>query len=241
MIPSTIKKSWKLSASLIPHLSLWLSLEGPASWSHHRNTLLCAVKGGHHIGSLDAVQRRAQQSQSGALSLGPVRQERVRRGLAASEQVQLFRFVAQRCTKVPPSTAACLLQEALHLLLFVRRQVDVQTVVELAVSLGTCLKNKLNELKAWWDSRAGWCHDVCFMFRFHFETYIIERHALTHGCILFLPTSVYSCAESNVIPACLRQSVCWCFPDFWLFSYTLVGFCSRTHYSLVSFERGHIV
>ena len=106
--------------------------------SDHGDTLRGAVKNRYHIGPLDAGQCRTQQSQSGAFFLGPVREECVSGGLSAPKQVQLFRLIAQRCAQLPPPPAPSLLQEALHLLLSVGWQVDVQTIVLLAVPLSTC-------------------------------------------------------------------------------------------------------
>lgn len=113
---------------------------------HHRDPLHGAVEGRYHVGPLDAGQRGAEQSQGGALALGPGGQERASRRLAAPKQVQLLGFVAQRGTQLPPTAAAAsLLQEALHLLLPVGGQVDVQPRVLLAVPLGACGKKDTKE------------------------------------------------------------------------------------------------
>lgn len=93
---------------------------------HHRDTLRRAVEGRQHVRSLDAGQCGAEQSQGGALALGPAGQEGASRRLASSKQVQLIGFVAQRGAQLPPAgTAASLLQEALNLLLPVGGQVDI--------------------------------------------------------------------------------------------------------------------
>lgn len=107
---------------------------------HHRDPLRGAVEGGHHVGPLDAGQRGAEQPQGGALTLGPGGQQGAGRSLAAPKQVQLLGLVAQRGAQLPPAAAAAapLLQEALHLLLPVGGQVDVQPGVLLAVPLRAC-------------------------------------------------------------------------------------------------------
>lgn len=118
----------------------------PVSWraggrvggvvSDHRDALRGAVQGRHHVGPLDAGQRGAEQPQGGALALGPAGEEGASRRLAATKQVQLLGLVAQRAAQLPPTAAAAsLLQEALHLLLPVGGQVDVQPGVLLAVPL----------------------------------------------------------------------------------------------------------
>lgn len=106
--------------------------------SDDRGPLRGEVQHRSHVWSLNTGQRREQQPQSGAVPLGPVREERAGRSLASPEQVQLFGLVAQRPAQVPPPPAAPLLQEALHLLLSLGGQVDVQTVVVLAVSFSAC-------------------------------------------------------------------------------------------------------
>ena len=106
--------------------------------SHHGNALRGAVQGRHHVGPLHASQYGAQRSQSGALLLGPVREEGVGGGLAAPKQIQLFGLVAQCCAHLPPSPASSLLQEVCHLLLLVGGEIDVQPVVLLAVPISAC-------------------------------------------------------------------------------------------------------
>lgn len=70
-------------------------------------------------------------------------------GLSVPKQVQLFGFIAQRYTQLPPCLAPSVLQEALHLFLSVGGQVDVQAIVLLAVPLGTCgtKRDRLNICK----------------------------------------------------------------------------------------------
>lgn len=123
--------------SRVLRLSLLVSRACFQGLSDHRDTLRGAVQSCHHVGPLDASQRRTQQSQCGAFFLGPVREERVSGGLSTPKQVQLFGLVAQRCAQLPPPPAPSFLQEALHLFLSVGGQVDVQAVVLPAVPLGT--------------------------------------------------------------------------------------------------------
>lgn len=123
-----------------PSLESLSVIRGAKKLSHHRNTLRGGVKSRFHVGPLNAGQRRAQQSQSGAFFLGPVREESVSGGLPMPKQVQLFGLIAQSCAQVPPPPAASVLQEALHLFLSVWGKVDVQAIVLLAVSLGACKK-----------------------------------------------------------------------------------------------------
>lgn len=110
--------------------------------SDDRGPLRGEVQRRGHVGSLYTGQRREQQPQSGAVSLGPVGEERAGRSLASSEQIQLFGLVAQRPAQVAPAPAAPLLQETLHLLLSLGGQVDVQPVVMLAVSFSACENTK---------------------------------------------------------------------------------------------------
>lgn len=124
----------------VPHLSLFGVAWESRELSDHRNTLRGAVQSSHHVGPLDASQRGAQQPQSGAVLQSPVREEGVSGGLATPKQVQLFGLVAQRRAQLPPAPALSLLQEPFHLLLPVGGQVDVQTIVLLAVPLSTCVK-----------------------------------------------------------------------------------------------------
>lgn len=117
--------------------------------SDHRDPLRGAVEGCDHVRPLNASQCWAEQSQSGAFFLGPVGKEGVRRCLATPKQVQLFGLVAQRGAHLPPPMTTSLLQEALHLFLSVRREVDVQAVVLLAVPPGTCGNWFNNKLTFW--------------------------------------------------------------------------------------------
>lgn len=127
------------SASLVVSDS---SLCVPGALSHHRNALRGAVQGRHHVEPLHASQYGAQRSQSGALLLGPVREERVGWSLATPKQIQLFGLVAQCYTHLPPSLAPCFLQEPFHLFLPVGGEIDVQPVVLLAVPVSACGKQR---------------------------------------------------------------------------------------------------
>lgn len=130
----------------------------PGALSHHGNTLRGAVQGRHHVGPLHASQYGAQRSQSGALLLGPVREEGMGGGLAAPKQIQLFGLIAQCCAHLPPSPGPSFLQEVFHLFLPMGGEIDVQPVVLLAVPVSACgkerkrLKAELPVLQVGWQN-----------------------------------------------------------------------------------------
>lgn len=143
LLPASIRRRLPSSPPRPPSAG---GLRGAVVVLHHRDALRGAVEGRHHVGPLDAGQCGTEQPQGGALTLGPGGQEGASRRLAAPKQVQLLGFVAQRGAQLPPTAAAAsLLQEALHLLLPVGGQVDVQPCVLLAVPLSACGKKDTKE------------------------------------------------------------------------------------------------
>lgn len=135
-------RCWCQSASLVvfrlESFSVTCVSGGGGLLSHHGDALRGTVQGRHHVGPLHASQHGAQRSQSGALLLGPVREEGAGGGLASPKQIQLFGLVAQCCAHLPPSPAPSFLQEVFHFFLPVRGEVDVQPVVLLAVPVSAC-------------------------------------------------------------------------------------------------------